>query len=150
MRLLVAPVASVAFSRKKVGNASDALPKDGSRLAATEFLFATFRYNSASFRVTIVPHARGRSSCRKLSARSWTTCSTRTWTEWIYQEKPDLKKRLVPRARGGGGVSFRAISRQMTCSTRTRRWRGLLFVARNGRHLFHAHAAVAAVVWAII
>jgi hypothetical protein len=32
MRLFVAPVASVAFSRQKVGNASDALPKDGSNL----------------------------------------------------------------------------------------------------------------------
>jgi hypothetical protein len=32
MRLFVAPVASVAFSRQKAGNASDALPKDGSNL----------------------------------------------------------------------------------------------------------------------
>jgi hypothetical protein len=32
MCLFVAPVASVAFSRQKVGNASDALPKDGSNL----------------------------------------------------------------------------------------------------------------------
>jgi hypothetical protein len=59
MRLLVAPVASVAFSRQKVGNASDALPKDGSRLAANGISFRYISLHFASFRVTIVPRARG-------------------------------------------------------------------------------------------